>query len=378
MKRLVKWSLLLNKRLYKKTMFLLILVLIPVLVLGYGQLAREESGVLTVALAQKGDDPMAKEIMEELKAESSLIRYILCKSPEEAKKLVNESKANAAWIFEDNLEEAVYRFVSKPTRSNAFIRVLEGNSNTPLRLAREKLSGAVFSHCSRVFYLQYLRENVPQLADTPDETLLAYYDDFAASGKLFEYANAEGEAGDPESQKTNYLLNPVRGLLAIVIVLGGLAAAMFYISDSNAGTFALVPINRRWAVEFACQLIAVVNVSVVALAALLFGGLAGNIAREILLLVLYALAVCLFCMNVRRFCRSLGAVGTALPLLVVIMLAACPVFFDYGSLRYVQYLLPPTYYINGAYSDYFLLLLPVYIAVLVVIYALQGKLLRKD
>lgn len=378
MKRLLKWCLLLNKRLYKKAVFLLILLLIPALVVGYGQLAREESGVLTIALAQEGDDPVAREIMQKLHRDSQLIRYISCPTPDSARKLVDESKADGAWIFAEDLENAIYRFVSKPNKYNAFVQIIEGQSSTPMRLAREELSGAAFSYCSRVFYLQYLRENVPQLNDTPDETLLEYYDNFVANGdSLFEYVNSEGVAGGTEPGKANYLMNPVRGLLATVIVLGSLAAALFYIADGRTGTFALVPFHRRWAMEFACQMIAVLNVSLVALAALRLVGLTGGAGREVLLLVLYGLAASLFGMNVRRLCGSMGAVGTAIPLLTVVMLVACPVFYDYGSLRFLQYLLPPTYYVNGLHSDFFLGLLPVYILALAGLYALLGKLLRK-
>ena len=104
MRKIAKWFFLLNKRLYKKPVFLLILALIPALVLGYGQLAQEDSGVLTIALAQKGEDPLARDIMQELKDSSALLRFVICDTPEMAEKMVNESKADGAWIFDDDLE----------------------------------------------------------------------------------------------------------------------------------------------------------------------------------------------------------------------------------------------------------------------------------
>ena len=274
MKKLGKWFLLLNKRLYKKASFLLILLLIPVLVFGYGKLAQEESGVLTVALAQEGDDPMAWEVMQELRDSSELMRFVFCDTREQAEQMVNDSKADAAWIFADNLENAIYRFVQKPSKSTAFVQIIEGQSSVPLKLAREKLSEAVFSRCSRVFYLQYLRENVPALDNMSDEEVLKYYDEFTADSEIFEFSNLEGTLGSNDVISSNYLMTPVRGLLAVVTVLGGLAVALFYIADQKAGTFALVPQNRQWAVEFACQMIGVLNVGIVTLLALLLAGAA--------------------------------------------------------------------------------------------------------
>ena len=51
MKRMGKWLLMMTKRLYKKPTFVVILILIPVLVLGYGLVAAEDSGMVTIALA---------------------------------------------------------------------------------------------------------------------------------------------------------------------------------------------------------------------------------------------------------------------------------------------------------------------------------------
>lgn len=377
MKHIGKWLLMMTKRLYKKITFLLILLLIPALVLGYGVAAQEDSGVMTIALAQEGSDPMAQAVMDDLMDDSSLIRFVLCETPDGAKTMVSNTEADAAWIFVADMTDKVCKFVQNPARRNAFVRVVEQEATIPLRLAREKLSGVVFGHCSPNFYLTYLRENVPELDKLSDEELLAFYDGFAEDIKLFEFAYLEGEGGAEDIQSANYLLTPVRGLLAVIVVLGGLAAAMYYIRDDRAGTFSLVPQRGKAAVEFSCQIIAVINVAAVALIALVCVGMAENLLRELLLLVLYALAVSAFCTTVRRLCKSLAVMGTVLPLLIVVMLVVCPVFFDLGALRGLQYLFPPTYYINAAVSDRFLLLMPCYSLVLLAVYILTGKILRR-
>ncbi len=377
MKYIGKWLLLLNKRLYKKLTFLLILALIPALVLGYGLAAQEESGVLTIALAQEGSDDFADAVMQDLKENSNLIRFVFCDSAKDAKKMVSDSKADAAWIFAEDLQQKVYAFVQNPARKNAFVKVIENEATIVLKLAREKLSGTVFGHCSPTFYLAYVRNHVPALDGMTDEALLQYYDNFAKDVHLFEFADLEGVQGEAEVESANYLLTPVRGMLGVVIVLGALAAAMYFIRDEQAGTFALVRQKRKAGMEFACQMIAVLNIGVAVLLAMVMAGLAENLIRELVILVLYAVSTALFGMTVRRLCGSLSAVGTALPLLTVVMLVVCPVFFDLGALRAVQYLLPPTYYINAATSDRFLLLMCLYASVLLCVYTLCGKLLKR-
>lgn len=377
MKHLGKWLLKLNKRLYKKLTFLLILVLIPVMVIGYGNAAQEESGILTIALAQEGDDPMAQAVMEDLKENTNLIRFVFCDTPSDAKQMIRDGKADGAWIFAEDMEEKVYEFVQNPSRKNAFVRVIEQDDNIPMRLVREKLSGTVFGHCSAPFYLAHIRNNVPELDEMSDEELMSYYNNFAKDIDLFEFAYLESDSGAQDAQQANYLLTPVRGLLAVIIVLGGLAAAMYFIHDDRAGTFALVPQRNKAVVEFSCQMIAVVNVSLVVLIAMLLAGLAGNVVRELSVLLLYAVTVSLFCMTVRRLCGKMTAVGVALPLLVVVMLVICPVFFDLGEVRMVQYIFPPTYYINAITSNRYLLLMAVYALILLIVYYLLGKVPRR-
>ena len=378
MKKIVKWFLLMHKRLYKKVTFLLILVLIPMLVMSYRAVARDESGLLTVALACKGEDATAAEMMQELKDGSDLIRFVICDDPQTAEAMVIHQEADAAWIFDDDLEDAIYRFATKPLRKNAFVQILEGESTIPMKLIREKLSGVIFARTSRAYYLDYLRQNVPEVKDVPDETLLQYYDDFASEATFFEFAYLDGGSREETTESTGYLLSPVRGMLAVVIVLGGLAAAMYYMQDETRGTFSLVPQNKKSLVEFGCQVITVGNVSSVALIALVASGLVGSIGRELLLLVLYTLSTARFCMTMRRLWRRVGVLGALLPVLVVGMLVICPVFFDLAVLRQFQYLFPPTYYINAVNSNYYLGLLGIYIVALLGIYTLLGKLLRRQ
>ena len=47
-----------------------------------------------------------------------------------------------------------------------------------------------------------------------------------------------------------------------------------------------------------------------------------------------------------------------MPLIAVILLGLCPVFFDFRGLLYLQQLLPPTHYINASFDGrYFLYML---------------------
>lgn len=368
------WLWMLTKRLYKKITFVAILVLIPVLVLGYSLTTQEDSGMLTVALAREDTDATALSLLASLDESSQLLRFEDCESPEKAEELVRAGKADAAWILHRDLSDKIAKFVKSPTERNAFITVLVREDDVAQRLAREKLSGAAFSLCARVVYLDYIRQNVPGLEHLSQEQLLEYYENTFVSGDLFAFD--ETDAAMANAQTTHYLTAPIRGLLAVVIALCGLATSMYYMEDQRQGTFGWLSQPRQALAELGCQIVSLVQVSVMALLALILSGLAAGLGRELLVLVLYCLCIASFSALLRRICGNLRVLGTLLPLLVVVMLVVCPVFFDLGQLRTAQYLLPPTYYINGVYSNTYLLYMLLHTAVTSSLYWLLGLLKR--
>lgn len=375
--KVLTWAWLLNKRLFRKPTFLVILLLIPMMVFGYGFAARGESGMMTIVLAQEGSDPLAQQVMDDLMDSSQLIIFRNAESPEEAVEKVAHGKADAAWIFPDDMARHVEVFVADPDSDNAFIRVVQREEKVMLMLSREKLGGVVFDLCAERIYLNYLRQNLPQMDGASDQELLELYENTDLDGDLFNFEQTDG-ASTENDDSGHYLMTPVRGLLAVVIVLCGIATAMYYIQDSSHGIFAWMPQRLRPAAELGCQLVSVVNVSVAALVSLAAIGLAGPFGLELLVLVMYSLCVAVFSMTLRRLCGGIRGLSTLMPLLVVVMLLVCPVFFDLGALRQMQYLFPPTYYINAVHNEVYLLYMLIYTFIVAAVYYLAGWILRRE
>ena len=372
MKKLFTWLYLLTKRLYKKPTFLVILLLIPLLSFGYSAMTEGNSGMMTVALATEEETALTEDIFTGLKGESQLIQYRVCSSPTEARLLVETGKADAAWVFGKDLESRMERFSKNPCKENAFVEVLQREENVALMLSRERLSGIVYPYLAKSFYLHYIRENVPDMDHVSDKTLLEYFDGTNMEGQLFSYDHDVSAAAT-----VHYLMAPVRGLLAIVIALCGMAAAMYYIKDQKSGTFAWVPQRKSLIPEFGCQVVSVFNISLVALVALLLTGLAKAIYLEILVLILYTLCVATFSMMLRALFGSIKFLGSLLPLLVVAMILICPVFFDLGVLRIAQFALPPTYYVNSVYNPMYLLYMVLYTLLNLALCSLFKKLFKR-
>ena len=232
MRRFFIWFWLLTKRLYKRPTFLAILLLIPLLSLIYSYSVDTDAGILTVALATKEPSSLTDQVFTDLQENGNLISYRVC-NPEEARLLVETGKADAAWIFDKDLECHIENFTQEP---EPFIEVLQREDNVALMLSRERLTGQVYPYLAQQLYLHYIRENVPELSNLSDEALLEYYRDTNMNGQLFSYDHDIGKAST-----THYLQAPLRGLLAVVVVLCGLASSMYYIQDQQKGTFSYLP-----------------------------------------------------------------------------------------------------------------------------------------
>jgi ABC-2 type transport system permease protein len=360
-KCVARWGLLLWKRLYKKASFVLLLLLIPLLALGYGTASQDDSGIMTVALASEATpvEPLTQSVWDELQ-QSNVVRYVICQSPEQARDMVKNYRADVAWIFAENIEEKIYTFAADRSRKNAFVTIVEPKDRTILKLGREILSGVMFSYCSEAVYLQYIRENVPELAELSDQQLLEYFHNVELEEGLFAYSDVQGNVIKDTDDRHHYLLTPVRGIMAVIMVLAALATAMYYLRDVKQGTFSLVPHRYLWVVELGCQLITSLNVAAVVLLSLIFAGQISEAGREVAVLLVYSLCVGCFAMLVRRIFGGIRGLAMVTPLLVLAMLAVCPVFLNVAELRGLQMLFLPTYYINGIRSWEYLVAMALY------------------
>ena len=350
--RVFTWMWMLSKRLYKKPAFIMLFLLIPLLILGYASVDKQDSGVISIALAcEDNQDPAAAEAMAGLQKNSRLIRFLPCDSPGQAMQAVAKGDVHAAWIFRDHMQQRIERFVTSRSREDAFIRVIQREESVMLRVAREKLSGAAYSASTEAFSLSYIRKYIPSLNSVTDEQLISAFREITMDTPLFEFETASGAA---PVQTGDFLDSPLRGLLGVVAVMAALASEVYYVQDEKKGLFAWTPQHRRPWVELGYQLVLLLNMGVILMVSLWFSGNHGSFARELAVLAVFSLTALAFSFFARMLCRNAAVLTAALPVVMIVMIAVCPIFYDLPFLKHLQLLLPPTYWIKGLNSDRYL------------------------
>jgi len=352
MKKILKWFLLLSKRLYKKPSFLIILALIPICVAAVRlAVTQEGSGFVRIALAQQqAGEGTGAEVIQSLSDESGIVFYMKMDSQEAAVDAVIAGDADEAWIFPADLIGAIREFHAG--RRDYVVQIITREEQVALNLAREKIPAAVYEQGAKAYYLDYIRNRLAQLDGVSDEELLTYFDQVQVDEDFFVHGNPADLTGTGEA--TNYLTSPIRGMLAVLVTLCGMAATLYFMQDMAVGTFSHIKQSRQGLVAFGCIATAVLNVSVVVLLTLFLSSLGGAPIREIGILLLYTVSVAAFCMLMKELLPGSNSFGAVLPLLTVVMLGLCPVFFDFRKLQALQLIFPPTYYINALYDSRYL------------------------
>lgn len=356
MEKWLKWFWMLSKRLYKKPSFLALVLLIPLCVALFAGAAQKESGFVHIALArEQADDPVAVSVINDLLAERGLIRFSQM-SRQEALEAVQTGQADEAWIFPANTEATLQDFAAG--KEKYIVQTVTREETVSVKLAREKLTATLYAYCAKAYYIDYIRSEFAQLAHLEKETLDVYFEEVKVNEELFVYGDPVNTSG---TQTVNYLTSPIRGLLAVVMLLCGMAAMLFYSQDEAAGTFAWVRQNKKGLTALCCVVTATVNISVILLLSLAFSGLAGDLLRELAALLLYSLCCGAFCLVLKQIFAGIRSYAAIVPLVAVVALALCPVFFDFREWYIWQHILPPTYYINASYDSKYLLYMLAYI-----------------
>ncbi len=334
-------------------------------------MTKQDSGMLHVVLCrEENDDVLVDNVIKNLEEHGNLLHLLETDSREEARQLVQSGRADVAWIFPEDLQGAIEEYVRDDFQEEGIITVIEKEDNVALHLSREILFGRIYSVVSYALYTQFVNEELLQGENVSEEKLREHYDRTNIEGNLFEFYFLDGSKGDVD---TSYLLFPVRGLLALVIALCGLAFGLYFMQDEEKGVFTWMPLNKSIWGNLLYQLPGLLDVGVIVLVALLPAGIFTDWLSESILMVLYLLMVAGFSDVVRRLCGKPVRLAAMIPVLILLMLALSPIFMGAVSAKPVQILLPPYYYLGAIHNNSYRIGMLVYIAV---VYTLDYILLK--
>lgn len=360
-----RWHLL-NKRLFKKPVFLLILCSVPILIFALNAVTADAEGFVRIALA--AEDPsesISAGLMDSLIDSSELVYFSVCDTPEEAEDRVRYGEADAAWIFSANIKDAMTNLAYGRLGSEC-VTVVEREDTVALKLAREKLTAALMSESGLALLCKAYAESVSP--DYDEAALRERFHQATGVGEVFEYRYTSGE---PESgSDASYLMLPIRGVLAAAILLCGFAMAIFWLRDEEKMVFCRISRAARPAFELGYHLTGIADIAVIVVLSLYAAGLAGGFWRETVSMALYALNCAAFVILIRRLLRRANFVAAVTPLIIIAVLVVNPILFNLPFVYPIRVMTPVYYYLQSVHDPSFLWYGAVYFGVVSVIDAI--------
>ena len=369
LRRFFLWYGLLSKRLLRRPGYLAVLLLIPLFSLALVLFSRQESGVVTVALClEEPADAAARAAAERLLNAESILRCSAYPDSESAREAVRSGQADAAWILPADLEKRLDFFARYG--SGGSITVVEREDNVFLMLAREKLYAALYPELSFSVFRNFLVNDLGADA-IPEEALRGAYDGGFTSEELIRFAYVDGTEIERDGR---YLTAPLRGILALLLLLCGLASGMYCYREEREESFVWLSGPKRRLLPLLCHLTAMLPAALAVLAALYLSGLWLGLGRETLMMLLYLPSCVLFCEVLRCLSPREEHYGALIPILAVAVLVLCPVFADLPLPLPFRDLLPCSYYLRAALGSLSLRPTLYYLGALLLLWSLCSRL----
>ena len=340
MKQFCRWFLLFCKRLYRCFAFWGVILLMIVVGLTFSYITKTEPAIARVLLVQQNpEDPVTKNIVSTLLESRETISFVLENDVNRAKDQILHGKADAVWIFPQYMSDALQAY-SEGEDPQSKIVIFQREDTVILRLARERLSAAVYQCSARYVYLRFLQEKAPNSQKVSNEELLKYWHETSVSGELFSFTDIQGT---PESSD-NALIQTYRGLLAILGTMLLLIVSLRFQKDLDTGKFAAIPQKNCILAEFCYLLAAGLHYGLAMQIVVCISNAAIFSIEEAICVFVFIFSITAFSMLLRSILGGKRLLMVFLPALAVILLLFCSGFASFPFQHILKWLFPPTYY----------------------------------
>lgn len=282
---------------------------------------------------------------------------------------VETGKADAAWIFSEDLSEQITALAQK-RRVRPVVTVVERRDSVALTLGREILSSAIYPSFSYAVYAGYVREELG-FEEMTDEELRRIYDRMAVEGSLFQMVYPDETSG--EAEDFTYVQAPLRGILALWFTFVGLAASLCFMQDEERGVYGRIPVTRRLSASYIAGAVFLLDAALVLLLSCKLAGVFTDWKREVVSCAVFAVCVLTFANLLRMLCRTPRRSGMFFLPLLAAMLALCPIFLNLQHFRAGKLLLPPWYYLQSIHNTRYLYGMAVYTVILILVSAVLQR-----
>ena len=352
MKRMGMWILLMTKRLMKKPSFIIILVLLPVILVMYRFIITEDDATIRACIyVPEGSEEFTTKLADDLVTADFQAKFYLVDSEDDLYSDVIAGRAEVGYILPKDIRE---RFLTKNWDGAVTMVVSDSSQMAPF--VNEFVTVVIYTDMMEEYITDYLVNRSGLTFEENDirplirESLRKH----AGSGSLFDISYRDyyknEEVSREEVLSENYLMKPIRGTVALFVLLAGLAGLVFWFQDNAEGRFKVMSHEKRPVINYGSLLLPTALSAIVGMICIIIAGLCGNIFLELLTMLLYVIFITGVCEIIRVIVPNVNAVCAAIPILAIASYLCCPILIDLKKVlpvvSYLRKILPPDYYLE--------------------------------
>lgn len=324
------------KRLFRKTAFIILLILIPTISISISITENIEQSGTNVGIFF--EDNFGEKILDELNKKTTLINFVEYSNKEQLINDVKAEKVDTGFIVEEKIEEKLFNGKYLDT-----INVYASSASALKNIAKEHISSTIFQYYSESKYESYIKKNFKE-----DEIQFAIdaYEEHLTDSSTFTFTY-DGELNDNNETELQINKLNIKAILALLIFIGGLNALLISIEDKEEKRF--ITFCENWKVISANIILQVSTLSMISFISLLLTQNIQNIGSEIINLLMYTIIVCCYCFILSFIFKSKESVSMLIPIIILLSVICCPIFIDLSKyfeiFNMLNKLFPISYYL---------------------------------
>lgn len=349
--------LLLLKRFFRKKSYILMLLLVPLMVFLLKEVGNGTDNIMSIGVYIPGNDISSTALKENLRDENGVIDYFFYDSEDALRADVANQNLTEGWIIPIDLDAMVEQLASNQVPSDR-VQVVIRETGLSHLLGKEIVCSRVYPSVAKQLLINYMKLNVAggDLSKEQIAQIEKSFDSYGISDSLFKASYMDSS----EMKDAPVILMPLRGILAMWLMLCGIATSMYYLEDQENGLFIWWHSKSRMLRDLGYYGVAFIAPSIITIISLIYSGSFTTVGRELAALILYVVATILFSMIFRVIVASKEFLGILTPVLIILSTLLSPVFVDLKELRQIQKYYPAFHYLSSIHDSYYLVTLLIY------------------
>lgn len=326
------------KRLLKRKSYIFFLCTVIGIVFISNSLSDNENSALKIALCQEDSSSVSDKAIKFLLDKNTIMKYLYYENISDAEKAVENHKVDAVWIFRADPVKRISGYVSKKS-TEPFIRIIEREENTLLRMEREALISSVFEEVSF-----WILNNCAGKNSFDEAELRKIYAKHRGDNNFIEIQKLNTQKSDEEK---NLIFSPMKGICALVVLFAGLVGAMNFLKDTACGIYDWIPTKKSVFPAFVSCFTFSFLTGIAVTITNCFLSFSQGVFEESMKMLSCIIATTGFCLNFCFLFKSYEKMGAFLPGIITAATVLSPIFIDIASLKPLQMVFPPYYYLNS-------------------------------